>query len=118
MKENYLKLLKSGMFWEFHPNLTGDWEQDKSAWIEIESKRAGIKPANTIELQITASKISFDGNVINRDFITAKTSDTNPMYTTVDHPDEVNDVESMPADELIMILETVLQSLKGDTPNE
>lgn len=28
-KENYNKLLKSGMFWEFHPELTGDWEVDK-----------------------------------------------------------------------------------------
>ena len=23
--ENYNILLKSGMFWEFHPELTGDW---------------------------------------------------------------------------------------------
>lgn len=28
-KENYNKLLTSGMFWEFHPELTGDWEKDK-----------------------------------------------------------------------------------------
>lgn len=28
-KENYYKLLESGMFWEFHPELTGDWETDK-----------------------------------------------------------------------------------------
>jgi len=28
-KENYDKLLKSGMFWEFHPELTGDWNKDK-----------------------------------------------------------------------------------------
>lgn len=28
-KENYYKLLESGMFWEFHPELTGDWEIDK-----------------------------------------------------------------------------------------
>ena len=24
-KENYISLLKSGMFWELHPELTGDW---------------------------------------------------------------------------------------------
>lgn len=29
-KENYNKLLTSGMFWEFHPELTGDWEVDKA----------------------------------------------------------------------------------------
>jgi hypothetical protein len=28
-KENYDKLLESGMFWEFHPELTGDWGKDK-----------------------------------------------------------------------------------------
>ncbi len=28
-KENYDKLLKSGMFWEFHPELTGNWNKDK-----------------------------------------------------------------------------------------
>lgn len=28
-KENYDKLLTSGMFWEFHPELTGNWEVDK-----------------------------------------------------------------------------------------
>lgn len=26
---NYRMLLKSGMFWEFHPELSGDWEVDK-----------------------------------------------------------------------------------------
>ena len=28
-KKDYLKLLKSGMFWEFHPELTGQWGKDK-----------------------------------------------------------------------------------------
>ena len=27
--ENYNMLLRSGMFWEFHPELTGDWDKDK-----------------------------------------------------------------------------------------
>jgi hypothetical protein len=29
-KENYDKLLSSGMFWEFYPELTGDWIKDIS----------------------------------------------------------------------------------------
>ena len=29
-KENYNKLLVSGMFWEFHPELSGNWEKDKA----------------------------------------------------------------------------------------
>ena len=28
-KQNYDKLLNSGMFWEFHPELTGIWNDDK-----------------------------------------------------------------------------------------
>ena len=28
-ENNYLKLLKSGMFFEFHPELTGNWKEDK-----------------------------------------------------------------------------------------
>ena len=29
-KESYNKLLASGMFWEFYPELTGNWEIDKA----------------------------------------------------------------------------------------
>lgn len=29
-EENYMLLLKSGMFWEFHPELTGNWYLDES----------------------------------------------------------------------------------------
>ena len=28
-KKDYLKLLNSGMFWEFHPELCGEWSKDK-----------------------------------------------------------------------------------------
>lgn len=27
--ENYTSLLNSGMFWEFHPELTGQWDKDR-----------------------------------------------------------------------------------------
>jgi hypothetical protein len=29
-KENYRKLLESGMFWEVYPELSGDWSEDES----------------------------------------------------------------------------------------
>lgn len=35
MKEEYFSLRKSGMFWEFYPQLTGEWDKDKSAWRKI-----------------------------------------------------------------------------------
>ena len=31
-REDYNKVLKSGMFWEWHPEWTGEWEQDKYAF--------------------------------------------------------------------------------------
>lgn len=38
MKEEYFRLLKSGMFWEFYPQLSGEWEKDKKEWKKIYSK--------------------------------------------------------------------------------
>lgn len=32
MEKEYFDLLKSGMFWEFYPHLTGDYEKDKDQW--------------------------------------------------------------------------------------
>lgn len=32
MKNEYQQLLKSGMFFEFYPSLTGNWEKDKNQW--------------------------------------------------------------------------------------
>ncbi len=34
MKEQYDKLLASGMFFELHPDLSGNWEIDKPAFIK------------------------------------------------------------------------------------
>jgi hypothetical protein len=31
----YNLLLKSGMFWEFYPELNGNWEKDCDAWCLI-----------------------------------------------------------------------------------
>ena len=33
-KNAYNSLLKSGMFWEFYPRLTGVWEDDEDFWFE------------------------------------------------------------------------------------
>lgn len=32
MKKEYEQLLASGMFWEFYPELTGEWEKDEPYW--------------------------------------------------------------------------------------
>ena len=42
-KENYDKLLASGMFWEFHPELSGDWNKDKILILDIDTKQEDNK---------------------------------------------------------------------------
>jgi len=37
-KEAYYKTLKSGMFFEFYPSLTGVWEKDKEEWSKDKPK--------------------------------------------------------------------------------
>ena len=34
-EKEYLGVLKSGMFWEWYPDLTGVWEEDKIKWLKI-----------------------------------------------------------------------------------
>ena len=36
--DEYKNLLKSGMFWEFYPSLSGEWEKDKDEWNNIYKK--------------------------------------------------------------------------------
>lgn len=37
-KENYESVLKSGMFFEFHPELSGNWAEDLGKWANISGK--------------------------------------------------------------------------------
>ncbi len=53
--KEYTEVLASGMFWEWYPNLTGDWEKDRTTWygIYIESVRyidKDIKPTQVTYL--------------------------------------------------------------------
>jgi len=34
-EKEYLGVLKSGMFWEWYPDLTGVWKEDKLKWLKI-----------------------------------------------------------------------------------
>ena len=45
-KIEYDFLLHSGMFWEFYPNLTGDYEKDKEEWKEEFNKLKGWRMYN------------------------------------------------------------------------
>ena len=42
-KEDYDKLLNSGMFWEFHPELSGDWNKDKNSILDVHTKQEDSK---------------------------------------------------------------------------
>ena len=35
IKKEYMQLLSSGIFWKLFPWMTGDWNDDKTAFIEI-----------------------------------------------------------------------------------
>lgn len=52
-EQAYNLLLKSGMFWEFYPELTGVWEQDKEEWISSQESlklfRQKLKNKNGVE---------------------------------------------------------------------
>ena len=56
--ENYNILLKSGMFWEFHPELTGDWDKDKIIINGVGSLKNLKKENMEIERKKRLSKIS------------------------------------------------------------
>jgi len=35
VKQAYKKAKDTGMFWEFHPEMTGEWQKDKDDYIEF-----------------------------------------------------------------------------------
>jgi hypothetical protein len=39
----YLDLINSGMFFEFYPSLTGEFEKDKEEWYKIYSKLEDLR---------------------------------------------------------------------------
>jgi len=57
---NYKKLLNSGMFWEMHPELTGEWKKDK----EVINKSKTIQDVKVGDPII--SKTGRKGKVISR----------------------------------------------------
>lgn len=38
---DYVALLNSGMFFEFHPELTGEWDKDRDQWLVINKRKKG-----------------------------------------------------------------------------
>lgn len=46
MEKEYNKLLKSGMFWEFFPKLSGNWLEDKSEFIKSYKGIIVLNPKN------------------------------------------------------------------------
>ena len=42
-KFDYVKLLGSGMFFEFHPELSGNWDDDKAYWCRLQRIKQTIQ---------------------------------------------------------------------------
>lgn len=45
-EKEYEELLKTGMFWEWYPQLTGNWGKDKSDWFEQYAKIEEMRASN------------------------------------------------------------------------
>lgn len=56
MREEYEKLLKSGMFWEFHPQLSGEWEKDKNEWVIIQNELKKLREKQLYNINEGISK--------------------------------------------------------------
>lgn len=52
-KEEHALLVKSGMFWEFYPELTGDWEQDKNHFKKQSMAADTLKDSYSIQLDLS-----------------------------------------------------------------
>lgn len=46
-RKDYEMLIRSGMAWEFHPWLTGNWNEDKDRYIKEIVNKTALKYANT-----------------------------------------------------------------------
>ena len=50
-KEYYDAVLKTGMFFEWYPQLTGDWSKDELAWVKLQSDHE--EPSIRVEITRT-----------------------------------------------------------------
>jgi hypothetical protein len=62
-KEYYEEVLKSGMFFEWYPELTGDWSKDESTWVNLQTTRE--EPSIRVEITRTPAftEIWHEGSV-------------------------------------------------------
>mgnify|MGYP003603720872 FL=1 len=67
--ENYNMLLRSGMFWEFHPELTGDWDKDKIIINGVGSLK-NLKKENMEELTFGQKAVGLTFNPSGDDNVT------------------------------------------------
>ena len=42
-EKEYKELLASGMFWEFYPQLSGEWQKDEQQWNDIYNEAVGLR---------------------------------------------------------------------------
>lgn len=47
LRQEYDKLLASGMFWEFYPYLTGTWKNDKYAFRKLNKEQEAKRSVAT-----------------------------------------------------------------------
>jgi hypothetical protein len=55
-EKEYLGVLKSGMFWEWYPDLTGVWKEDKLKWLKIYNDLTLFRAKYKEEQEYTATE--------------------------------------------------------------
>lgn len=57
IEQEYKEILKSGMFWVFFPEMTGEWEKDKQPFTEFYDGRARKLPIKSNLQRVTSEEI-------------------------------------------------------------
>lgn len=86
-KEDYVFVLNSGMFWEFYPSLSGNWDSDKSFWNKMrrkqERERIRTNGSETLKKQENSDTL----NEVISDMIAREKLGLKKYGTTIDRDD-------------------------------
>jgi len=86
-KEDYVFVLNSGMFWEFYPSLSGNWDSDKSFWNKMRRKQEREKIRTNGGETLKKQENSNTLNEVISDMIAREKLGLKKYGTTIDRDD-------------------------------
>ena len=86
-KEDYVFVLNSGMFWEFYPSLSGNWDSDKSFWNKMRRKQEREKIRTNGGETLKKQENSDTLNEVISDMIAREKLGLKKYGTTIDRDD-------------------------------